>query len=139
MASSTREMGPGSRRDTLDDHFGDRNWAKITQLCRTKTFIRKSKEALESRNEYVDAFIEFDAALPEPSTKAWTILCQAWEADRSQTNPFANLNTVFSDSEVRLQLAQEDADAIARGERLIVHEKISSAMMIQQGLEIEDI
>jgi hypothetical protein len=32
MAASTREMGPGSRRDTLDDHFGDRNWAKITQM-----------------------------------------------------------------------------------------------------------
>ena len=32
MAASTREMGPGSRRDTLDDHFGDRNWAKITHM-----------------------------------------------------------------------------------------------------------
>ncbi len=30
MAASTREMGPGSRRDTLDDHFGDYNWRKIT-------------------------------------------------------------------------------------------------------------
>lgn len=29
VASSTREMGPGSRRDTLDDHFGDWNWKKI--------------------------------------------------------------------------------------------------------------
>lgn len=32
MASSTKEMGPGSRRDTLDDHFGDRNWDKIVQM-----------------------------------------------------------------------------------------------------------
>jgi hypothetical protein len=31
-ASSTKEMGPGSRRDTLDDHFGDWNWKKITGL-----------------------------------------------------------------------------------------------------------
>lgn len=28
VATSTREMGPGSRRDTLDDHFGDWNWKK---------------------------------------------------------------------------------------------------------------
>lgn len=28
LAPSTREMGPGSRRDTLDDHAGDRNWKK---------------------------------------------------------------------------------------------------------------
>ena len=28
VALSTCEMGPGSRRDTLDDHFGDWNWKK---------------------------------------------------------------------------------------------------------------
>jgi hypothetical protein len=32
IASSTKEMGPGSRRDTLDDHFGDWNWKRVTQL-----------------------------------------------------------------------------------------------------------
>lgn len=32
LASSTKEMGPGSRRDTLDDHFGDYNWRKVTTL-----------------------------------------------------------------------------------------------------------
>lgn len=28
VASSTKEMGPGARRDHLDDHFGDSNWKK---------------------------------------------------------------------------------------------------------------
>lgn len=32
IATSTREMGPGARRDTLDDHFGDFNWKKVTNL-----------------------------------------------------------------------------------------------------------
>jgi hypothetical protein len=32
VAMSTREMGPGSRRDTLDDHFNDRNWRKIANI-----------------------------------------------------------------------------------------------------------
>lgn len=32
VASSTKEMGPGSRRDTLDDHFGDWNWKKVTMF-----------------------------------------------------------------------------------------------------------
>lgn len=31
-ATSTREMGPGSRRDTLDDAFGDWNWKKVTSM-----------------------------------------------------------------------------------------------------------
>lgn len=29
LAPSTKEMGPGSRQDTLDSHFGDYNWRKI--------------------------------------------------------------------------------------------------------------
>jgi len=32
VATQTKEMGPGSRRDTLDDHFGDWNWKKTTGL-----------------------------------------------------------------------------------------------------------
>lgn len=32
LAASTREMGPGARRDTLDSHFGDYNWRKTIGL-----------------------------------------------------------------------------------------------------------
>ena len=32
VATSTREMGPGSWRDTLDDHFAYYNWSKITSF-----------------------------------------------------------------------------------------------------------
>ena len=32
LATSTREMGPGSRRDTLDFHFGDFNWRKVMKI-----------------------------------------------------------------------------------------------------------
>lgn len=32
MGTSTRQMGPGGRSDTLDDHFGDANWQKLIGL-----------------------------------------------------------------------------------------------------------
>lgn len=32
IATSTKEMGPGNRRNTLDDHFNDYNWSKIIDL-----------------------------------------------------------------------------------------------------------
>ena len=32
MAVSTKEIGPGSCCDTLDDHFGDHNWGKIANM-----------------------------------------------------------------------------------------------------------
>lgn len=31
-AGSTREMGPGSRHDTLEDHFGWANWQKVVKI-----------------------------------------------------------------------------------------------------------
>lgn len=30
VANSTKEMGPGARHDTLDDHWGHHNWRKTT-------------------------------------------------------------------------------------------------------------
>src|ERR1700678_2805039 len=36
LAPSTREMGPGSRRDTLDYHFGDHNWQKVISTGQTR-------------------------------------------------------------------------------------------------------
>jgi hypothetical protein len=103
VAMSTKEMGPGSRRDTLDDHFGDYNWRKIANIGNkfcynspsllmsfiAETFSRKSLEATKAREEHVAAFLEFDAALPVVLTMAWTKLCWRWEADRSQENPFS--------------------------------------------------
>lgn len=34
-AGSTIQMGPGSRRDTLDDHWGDQNWRKISSMSKS--------------------------------------------------------------------------------------------------------
>lgn len=42
LASSTKEMGPGSRRDTLDDHFNDWNWKKITKLGKSIHYMLDS-------------------------------------------------------------------------------------------------
>ncbi|KAF8960091.1 hypothetical protein BDZ97DRAFT_1922493 [Flammula alnicola] len=75
VATSTKEMGPGLHRDTLDDHFGDYNWRKIAQF----------------------------------------------------------------DAEVRLQLAQENAQALADGARTAIHEDVSLSMLIYRGLKHEDL
>jgi len=104
ISSSTKEMGPGSRRDTLDDHFGDYNWRKISSMCEfgslvccatltnalalAITFLRKVKEAVPARAEHTLAFEEFNAALAKPSTQAWSQLVKAWEEDKTKPNPF---------------------------------------------------
>jgi Kyakuja-Dileera-Zisupton transposase len=104
LAYSTREMGPGSRRDTLDDHFGAVNWAKVTKLgvshlifdlhgvlltlLIADTFARRTKEGLQARQDLVDAFKIFDGSIPREQATTWTRMVQAWEADRSAPNPF---------------------------------------------------
>ena len=45
---------------------------------------------------------------------------------------------VVSDMEVRLRLAQEDANELAMGRWLSIHDDVSPSMLIYQGLELED-
>jgi hypothetical protein len=46
---------------------------------------------------------------------------------------------VVSEAEVRLRLAQEDADDLSKGKRGSVHEYVSPSMLIYQGLELEEL
>ncbi|KAG1812315.1 hypothetical protein EV424DRAFT_1349351 [Suillus variegatus] len=50
VATSTREMGLGSRRDTLDDHFGDFNWKKVTNFAMSQAAVRLSLAQKEASN-----------------------------------------------------------------------------------------
>lgn len=39
VANSTKEMGPGSRQNTLEDHWGYWNWQKYISLGESSVFI----------------------------------------------------------------------------------------------------
>lgn len=121
------------------------------------TFVRKAKEAILERQEHIESFLEFDAALPAADTTVWTKMCQAWEADLKQLNPFEIRQKgelgdtilysdthyydilVISDSEVRLRLAREDAERLLMGKTLMLHKEVTPSLLIWQGLEIEDL
>ncbi|KAF8879940.1 hypothetical protein BD779DRAFT_1676153 [Infundibulicybe gibba] len=149
-------MGPGSRRDTLDDHFGDYNWRKVIglgigilfayQLLHLPTatgpaMLRKVKEAGAERSELVSDFLELSASIskeyPEQVVK-WTADIQAWEQDRTKPNPFTSPVDKVSENAVRLELAREEEHALALGQLTFFHDEISPSMLITQGIEIED-
>lgn len=62
VATSTREMGPGSQRDTLDDHFGDFNWKKVSNfgklsfsflvLCYVSNVSSRYQPFAQDKNRY---------------------------------------------------------------------------------------
>ncbi|KDQ23596.1 hypothetical protein PLEOSDRAFT_1048381, partial [Pleurotus ostreatus PC15] len=136
VSSSTKEMGPGSRRDTLDDHFGDYNWRKVISM--NLTLLRKIQEAVPMRSEHVSAFLQFSRSLPVDTVNAFCKMVWEWEAGRSTINPYETKLATESQSKVRLALAQEDAAAIARDEALNVHTTVSPSVLIHQGIELED-
>lgn len=102
VASSTKEMGPGTRRDTLDDHFSDWNWKKVTMLGRFLTglfhlqshiftgqrMLRKVKEASRRAKLHREELSELQRSIPASSLSVWKLEIEAWEEDSTQPNPF---------------------------------------------------
>jgi hypothetical protein len=110
IATSTREMGPGSRRDTIDDHLGAWNWKKTTLLGKPSfvilricfmfmtdddvgiSFLRKVKEAVTESNDRHHLHDQFTNGLLESISpdmlEQWKTEMEAWEKDHSKENPF---------------------------------------------------
>ncbi|KAK0463310.1 hypothetical protein IW261DRAFT_1554191 [Armillaria novae-zelandiae] len=109
LANSTKEMGPGSRQDTLDDHFGDYNWRKVIILA--SIICDKYKDAVAARAQHVAEFISYEDTLwVEHSTAVdqWRAMVLAWESDRTKPNPFSPTLRPVTENAVRLELAREE-------------------------------
>ncbi|KAI6142305.1 hypothetical protein EDD17DRAFT_1711602 [Pisolithus thermaeus] len=139
VASSTKEMGPGSRRDTLDDYFGDWNWKKLTGLG--AILLRKLKDAICESAEYQAVLQELEDALMHDEPKAfaeWKEEVYAWEADPSKTNPFDPKVETLTQAAIHLQLARDDVQALRDGTQVILHDNVSPSMLIASGLDLEE-
>lgn len=102
VASSTKEMGPGARRDTLDDHFSDWNWKKVTMLgmfltglfhfeshvFKGRSLLRKVKEASRRSKLHREELNELQQSIPAPSLSVWKSEIESWEEENTQPNPF---------------------------------------------------
>ncbi|KAG9223433.1 hypothetical protein CCMSSC00406_0007620 [Pleurotus cornucopiae] len=136
VASSTKEMGPGSRRDTLDDHFGDYNWRKVATLH--ISLLRRVQEAVEMRSEHVGNFLDFSNSLPAAIVQQFYYLVHQWEAGLAETNPYEAKVEAISIKKIRLELAEEEALMIRRDEDLVIHDTVGPSIFITQGLELQD-
>ncbi|KAG6839259.1 hypothetical protein C0991_004359, partial [Blastosporella zonata] len=134
---STKEMGPGSRRDTLDDHFVDYNWRKIMVL--PSTLYRKADVPVAQREEHVTGFLAFNDTLPDADVIAWTGMVCAWEE-----SPFVkpNLGQIPSrrrlQDAVRLEMAREEEAQLQENLTNFIHEDVLPSQLISQGLELGD-
>ncbi|KAG2132730.1 uncharacterized protein EDB93DRAFT_1242948 [Suillus bovinus] len=110
VALSTKEMGPGSRRDMLDDHFGDWNWKKLVGLNTCATLLRKMNEANEEHKAHTNAFEELNRALKPETTTGWRAYVKHWEEnpnDASVPNPLETNLHVFIATGIDLESEQQ--------------------------------
>ncbi|KAG1865495.1 hypothetical protein DFJ58DRAFT_771317 [Suillus subalutaceus] len=132
-------MGPGSRCDTLDDHFRDFNWKKVTNFH--ISLFRKLVAAVPQRDQHLANFNDFNETLvaerPEEVTR-WKLAIEGWEADILQPNPFKVTTTTMSLTAVRLRLSQKEAEDLERGLNYSLHTEVSPSVLISSGIEIED-
>ncbi|KAG1864826.1 hypothetical protein F4604DRAFT_1683248 [Suillus subluteus] len=139
VASSTKEMGPGARRDTLDDYFGDSNWKKVVGLGHA--MLHKIKNAFPECENHREAFEDLDDGLRGeygPTLKQWREQVEAWEYDPTQPNPFERKAETVTMASVRLELAREDKINLQTGTCLALHEDCTPSILISTGLELEE-
>ncbi|KAG1856516.1 hypothetical protein C8R48DRAFT_749130 [Suillus tomentosus] len=136
VASSTKEMGPGTRRDTLDDYFGDWNWKKIAALG--QTLKRKMVDALKWKTEHRHALDELESTIHPVLIAAWRGEVEAWEEDSANLNPFQSRVVPITLAAVRSQLADSEASELQAGINHSLHCDISPSVLISTGIDLEE-
>ncbi|KAF8889255.1 hypothetical protein BD779DRAFT_1671827 [Infundibulicybe gibba] len=136
IASSVKEMGPGSRRDTMDDHFGDWNWKKTSLMGKYYTLCLKV--AVKERNDRRFLHNQFEAGLPDGDVKQWKIELDTWELDHSSPNPYERRFKKPTQDAVRRTLAAEEAESTKQGTAYVLHVDVSAHTLITMGLDLEE-
>ncbi|KAK6992523.1 CxC2 domain-containing protein [Favolaschia claudopus] len=133
VASSTREMGPGSRADVLDDHFAFWNWSKLIHIgALLRKRLDKAKLERDVQCESFNVFSTEQAA----RVPAWEKLVSDYEKDPRKKNPYEITTATLKEADVRLRLAGEESASLQRGV-LALHD-VSPSSFIFEGLDLED-
>ncbi|KAJ7719860.1 hypothetical protein B0H14DRAFT_3521129 [Mycena olivaceomarginata] len=140
VGTSTREMGPGSREDTLNGHWGSWNWQKLVGLgehLRTR-LDRANKEYAEQ----LAAFIQFSTEQGK-RIREWKKMVEEYEADPSKKIPIrcpCEVSTIeglgLTEAQVLLQFEAEEMARVQAGV-LSIH-TVSPASFVAAGLGVED-
>ncbi|KAF8337834.1 hypothetical protein F5887DRAFT_890334 [Amanita rubescens] len=135
MASSTKEMGPGFCRDTLDSHFGDYNWRKIINLG--STLLRKMKDAGSEMAEFAQEHQDLERSLSSEVATKWRTEVEAWEADSCKLNPFEHVTITPTQAAVRRELSEQEGRLLAASQDFSLDAEVSPSSFIAMGIGIE--
>ncbi|KAJ7319113.1 hypothetical protein DFH08DRAFT_971004 [Mycena albidolilacea] len=132
VGSSTREMGPGLREDTLNGHWGSWNWQKIVGLgerLRTRWDHAKS-EYVNQLEAFTDFSAQQAAHVPD-----WRRMVKEFEKDPDAKNPYQMTVKAIMEAKILLQLEKDDAGRMQNSVPSI--HLVSPASFVTAGLEVE--
>ncbi|PPQ84273.1 hypothetical protein CVT24_012851 [Panaeolus cyanescens] len=136
LAGSTREMGPGTRRDTINCHLGDHNWRKVVNMdefLRRKLYIA-ALDMAEHEVEYQDV----SATVPPNLLKEWIKEIDEYQTDSLVVaNPFEEPDDGPTMSSIRRELAEKEAKRLAEGLDFALHDQITQSVFIDLGIKLE--
>ncbi|KAJ8580368.1 hypothetical protein M405DRAFT_697263, partial [Rhizopogon salebrosus TDB-379] len=129
-------MGPGSRCDTLDDHFGDWNWKRVTQLGHI--IARKNTEAIAQHEDHERELVALELCLQADDLSIWQRKIEDWERDSQNRNPFEIRVAAETQATVRLELAHLEATELESRTNSSLHSTVSASDLISTGIELEE-
>ncbi|KAJ7754133.1 hypothetical protein B0H14DRAFT_2405084 [Mycena olivaceomarginata] len=133
VATSTREMGPGSHQDTLNDHWGHWNWQKLVGLG--ELLRKRLLRAIPERNFQRDSLATFTENQGE-HVEEWVAMVLAFEADGTNPNPYELPKSGANEHDVRLECVEEEAAEQERG--VLPINNVSPSAFIIAGLDLEE-
>ncbi|KAJ7875574.1 hypothetical protein B0H14DRAFT_2568720 [Mycena olivaceomarginata] len=133
VATSTREMGPGSRHDTLNDHWSHWNWLKLVGLG--ALLKKRLLRAIPERNFQRDSLATFTENQAD-HVAGWMAMVEAFEEDSTKPNPYELPKSGATEHDIRKDLVQEEATAEAGG--LLPIHNVSPSAFIIAGLDLEE-
>ncbi|KAH9974339.1 hypothetical protein BGW80DRAFT_1130440, partial [Lactifluus volemus] len=134
VTTSTREMGPGSHQDTIDDHAAAWNFCKIIGFG--SSLLSQLQNAIKMRAKHEALFVKFSERFSQVQITQWTRVIELWEEDPRSTNPYDEPDASTSLKEVMLELAKEDLDSAIEGDRPI--SDVSANVFLKMALELEE-
>ncbi|TDL13861.1 hypothetical protein BD410DRAFT_734767, partial [Rickenella mellea] len=136
VAMSTKEMGFGSRQDTLDDHWGAWNFRKLKEMG--PTLLRNITHAVPELRQQEAALKELEAVIDLKDLVEWKQMVSDWNADKSKPNPYRLPDSGMSTADIRLALAEEEADDVHISTAAVSGD-MSAAGMVSLAIEIEEL
>ncbi|KAK7033760.1 CxC2 domain-containing protein [Favolaschia claudopus] len=135
LATATKEMNFGAREDAIEDKVDHHNTEK--NLKQGSTLPRKLIIAIDERDRQVASFEEVDRTLKPELRQEWQEMIDAWNADRSNRNPYElDEGQNGDEASIRLELAKQELEEAANGKATLHGSSITSFLVM--GLQLEN-